>query len=93
MSPAMTAHREAVLGVRVAEPLDVVEDEPGEGDDHEDDEGDRDEEDGRLVDGRVGRGVRVADGDAHQDARPVVREPCDAHAVSPTDEHRHDVLH
>lgn len=33
----------AVARVGVAEPLDVVEDEPGEGDDHEDDEGDGDE--------------------------------------------------
>lgn len=32
----------AVARVSVAEPLDVVEDEPGEGDDHEDDKGDGD---------------------------------------------------
>ena len=31
-----------VAGVDVAEPLDVVEDEPGQGDGHEDDEGDGD---------------------------------------------------
>ena len=33
----------AVTCVSVAEPLDVVEDEPGQGDDHQDDEGDGDE--------------------------------------------------
>ena len=37
----------------VAEALDVVEDEPSEGDDHEDDEGDGHEEHRRLVDGGV----------------------------------------
>lgn len=35
----------AVACAGVAEPLDVVEDEPGEGDDHEYDEGDGDEHD------------------------------------------------
>ena len=34
-----------VLGVDVAEPLHVVEDQPGQGDQHEDHEGDGDEED------------------------------------------------
>ena len=33
----------AVSSVGIAEPLDVVEDQPGEGDDHEHDEGDGDE--------------------------------------------------
>lgn len=37
----------AVARVGVAEPLDVVEDKPGKGDDHEDDEGDGDEHDRR----------------------------------------------
>lgn len=35
----------AAARVGVAEPLDVVKDEPGERDDHEDDEGDGDEHD------------------------------------------------
>lgn len=36
-------HLVAVSCVGVAEPLDVVEDQPGERDDHQDDEGDGDE--------------------------------------------------
>ena len=39
----------AVARVDVAEPLDVVEDEPGQGDCHEDDEGDGDKHHGRSA--------------------------------------------
>lgn len=39
----------AISCVSVAEPLDVVEDKPGEGDDHEDDEGDGHKHHGRSA--------------------------------------------
>ncbi|EUB57757.1 hypothetical protein EGR_07417 [Echinococcus granulosus] len=38
-------HRGALLAVEVAEPLNVVEDKPSEGDEHEEDEGDGNKED------------------------------------------------
>lgn len=44
----------------IAESLDIVEDEPGQRDDHQDDEGDRDEEDRRLGERPKGVGRRVA---------------------------------
>ena len=43
-------YREPLFGVGVAEPLDVVEDEPCKGDNHEDNEGDGNEEHGSLAD-------------------------------------------
>lgn len=59
------AHLVAVAGVGVAEPLDVVEDEPGQGDDHEDDEGDGDKHHGRPA--HVLLQVAGTDGDVHGD--------------------------
>ena len=41
---AKRTYRESILGVHVAEPLDVVEEQPGQRDDHQEDEGDGDEE-------------------------------------------------
>lgn len=55
----------AVPRVSVAEPLDVVEDEPGEGDDHEDDEGDGDKHHRRPA--HVLLQVAGSDGDVHGD--------------------------
>lgn len=55
----------AVACAGIAEPLDVVEDEPGEGDDHEDDEGDGDEHDRRPA--HVLLQVAGADGDVQGD--------------------------
>lgn len=40
-----STHRQNVLGLDVPEPLDVVEDEPSEGNDHQDDERDGNKED------------------------------------------------
>ncbi len=53
----------AVPGVGVSEALDVVEDEPGQRDDHEDDEGDGDEDHGGAAD--VFLEVACSDGDVH----------------------------
>lgn len=56
-------HLVAVLRVGEAEPLDVVEDQPGERDDHQDDEGDGDEHHRGAAD--VLLQVPCADGDVH----------------------------
>ena len=59
----------------VSEALYVVEDEPGQGDDHEDDEGDGDEQHGGLVDGVVVLGVPAVVGahcDVHHDLGAIV---------------------
>ncbi len=56
-------HLVAVACVGVSEALDVVEDEPGQRDDHEDDEGDGDEDHGGAAD--VFLEVACSDGDVH----------------------------
>ncbi len=56
-------HLVAVACVGVAEALDVVEDQPGQRDDHQHDEGDGDEHHGGAADGFLQ--VTCADGDVH----------------------------
>lgn len=62
----------SVSSVGVSEPLDVVEDEPGEGDDHQHDEGDGDEHHRRPAD--VLLQVPRADGDRHGDSHVALQK-------------------
>ena len=77
----------------VPEALDVVEDEPGERDDHEDDEGDGHKEHGGTVNVGEGVGVLTARGDHHHHTRPIVHQTRDVQPLRLADEDTHHALH
>lgn len=78
----------AVARIGVAEPLDVVEDEPGEGDDHEDDEGDGDEHDRRPA--HVLLQVAGSDGDVQGDHDVPLQQGHDLTTLRLWDHDGHD---
>lgn len=78
----------AVARVGVAEPLDVVEDEPGEGDDHEDDEGDGDEHHRRPA--HVLLQVAGSDGDVQGDHDVLLQQGHDLTTFGLRDHDGHD---
>lgn len=70
--PSLRAYLVAVAGVGISEPLDVVEDEPGERDDHQHDEGDGHEHHRRPA--HVLLQVPRADGDRHGDRHVALQQ-------------------
>lgn len=82
-------HLVAVACVGVAEALDVVEDQPGQGDDHQHDEGDGDEHHGGAADGFLQ--VACADGDVHGHGYVLLQQGHDLTTFGLRNHDRHHV--
>lgn len=84
-------HLVPVPGVCVSKPLDVVEDQPREGDDHQDDEGDGDEHDRSAA--HVFLQVAGSDGDVHRHGDVSFQQADDLLPFQLGDHYGHDVFH
>ena len=70
-----STHSKTLFGMGISEALNIVEDEPGKGDDHEDDEGDGDKENGGFADTTVRRdigGLLLARCNGHHNTHALV---------------------